>query len=181
MFKLFCRLWFRLGGWGFDGQLPDREKYIIVVGPHTSNWDFICGVAARSILKTDIKFIGKRELFKFPFKNFFLNLGGYPVNRQANENAVEMMARFFGENERFILTISPEGTRSRVSTLRTGFYHVARSADVPYVLVGMDYKRKKIVIAPPREAGERVADEVDRVRRFFAQITAKNPELAMLE
>lgn len=180
MFRAFCRFWFRFRGWGFEGSLPDLKQYLVVVGPHTSSWDFIYGVAARDILKTDIKFIGKRELFKFPFKKFFLKLGGYPVNRRQKEKAVETIARLFAENERFILALSPEGTRGKVEELRSGFYHIARLAGIPYVLVGMDYGHKKIVISEPSKPAGQLEVDLDRVRQFLSDITGKNPHLGVL-
>lgn len=151
----------------------------MLVGPHTSNWDFLIGVASRSILKTDIKFIGKSELFKFPLKNFFLGLGGIPVNRQKNERMVEAIARQFSENEKFILAISPEGTRSKVSELRTGFYHIAALAKVPYTMVGFDYKTRTVVISEPYEIEKDVAKDCDKLIAFYEQISGKNPALGI--
>lgn len=180
MFKAFCRLCFRLRGWGFHGALPLLKQYIVLVGPHTSSWDFIYGVAARDILKADIKFIGKRELFKFPFKKFFLRLGGYPVNRKKNENTVDMICDLFVRNESFILALSPEGTRSKVAELRSGFYHIARQAEVPYVLVGMDYKMRRFIIEEPVTPGPEAAEELSKVHAFFEGVTGKNPELGIL-
>jgi len=179
MFVAFCRLCFRLRKWSFRGNLPEIPQYLILVGPHTSGWDFIYGVAARDILKTDIKFIGKKELFKFPLKKFFLKLGGYPVNRQKNENAVEAVTRLFSENPRFILAISPEGTRGKVKELRTGFYHISRAAQVPCVLVGMDYKTRQFVISPPYYPGENLNEEMLKIRLFFSDVQGKNPALGI--
>lgn len=179
MFRLFCRLFFKLKGWQFQGQLPSLNKYLVLVGPHTSNWDFVLGVASRLVLKTDIKFIGKKELFRFPFKNFFLRLGGIPVNRHKNERMVEAIARNFAEKEEFILAISPEGTRSKVAELRTGFYHIASLAKVPYVMVGFDYKSRKVVISEPVEIDAEVEKDCEKLVSFYAQITGKNPALGI--
>lgn len=179
MFIAFCRFCFWIRSWSFSGELPDLKQYLVLVGPHTSNWDFIYGVAARDKLKTDIKFIGKKELFKFPLKKFFLRLGGYPVDRRKHENSVTMITRLFDEHERFILALSPEGTRSKVAELRSGYYYIGRTTGLQCVMVGMDYKHRKIVISPPYQLGEHVDEEMSRLRTFFADIQGKNPKLGI--
>jgi 1-acyl-sn-glycerol-3-phosphate acyltransferase len=179
MFIAFCRLCFWLRGWTVLEPLPDLKQFIIVAGPHTSNWDFIYGIAARDILKADIRFLGKHELFKFPFKRFFLSLGGYPVNRSKNDNVVESTARLFAENERFVLALSPEGTRRKADKLRTGFYHIARLAKVPYVLVGIDYGKRQFIFSEPIEPTADVDAEIERVSKFFRSITGKYPEFGI--
>jgi len=179
MFIAFCRLCFWLRGWKVLRPLPDLKQYIIVAGPHTSNWDFIYGIAARDLLKADIRFLGKQELFKFPFKRFFLSLGGYPVNRSKNDNVVESTARLFAENEQFILALSPEGTRRRADKLRTGFYHIARLAKVPYVLVGIDYAKRQFIFSEPIVPTAQIEVEIERVSEFFRSITGKYPELGI--
>lgn len=179
MFSAFCRMYFRLNGWEIQGQLPDLNKYLVLVGPHTSSWDFVLGIASRTILKTDIKFIGKSELFKFPFKNFFLSLGGIPVNRKKNERMVEAIARNFSEKQEFILAISPEGTRSKVSELRTGFYHIASLANVPYTMVGFDYGTRRVVISEAVEIDAAVENDCEKLVSFYSQITGKNPALGI--
>lgn len=179
MFVAFCTWWFRLRKWDFEGRLPDIPKYVIVVGPHTSNWDFIFGVAARNILKTDIRFIGKAELFKFPFKNFFLSLGGIPVNRKERANAVATIAEYFGKSDQFILALSPEGTRSKVDSLRSGYYHIARNAGVPRVFVGIDYSRRRFVIGEPNKPAADWEKEEEEARGFFSDIQGKIPERGM--
>ncbi len=179
MFVAFCRWVFRRNGWKVTGQLPDLPKYIVLVGPHTSSWDFIYGVAARDYVQTDIRFLGKKELFKFPFKNFFLSLGGFPVNRQANEKAVDATIRIFKEMPEFRLALSPEGTRGKVSSLRSGFYHIARGVNIPYVLVGLNYATRTVEITEAKMATGTWEEESDFVVRFFRNIKGKNPELGI--
>jgi 1-acyl-sn-glycerol-3-phosphate acyltransferase len=179
MFIAFCRLCFWLRGWKLNGELPKIAKYIIVAGPHTSNWDFIYGVAARDLLKTDIKFLGKAQLFKFPFKRFFLKLGGFPVNRAKSENTVDATAKLFAENEHFILALSPEGTRKKADKLKSGFYHIAIQAKVPYVLVGFDYARREFTFSPPIFPSGDLDAEIDKVQDFFTDIKGKHPELGI--
>jgi 1-acyl-sn-glycerol-3-phosphate acyltransferase len=125
------------------------KKAVIIVAPHTSSWDFVIGLAYRSILGLqNAHFLGKQELFKPPFGFFFKWLGGTPVNRQSKENMVEQVAKKFEVKEEFLLALSPEGTRKKVDRLRTGFYYIALEAKVPIVLIGFDFKNKTIVLGP---------------------------------
>ncbi|MEM9052943.1 MAG: 1-acyl-sn-glycerol-3-phosphate acyltransferase, partial [Bacteroidota bacterium] len=113
MFTQLCVLWFKLSGWGFKGTIPtDQKQYILVVAPHTSNIDFFVGVAARRILQIDVKYLAKKELFKFPLKTLFLRLGGYPVDRSKKNSLVDQVVGFFQNDPKFALCVTPEGTRN---------------------------------------------------------------------
>ena len=96
-----------------------------------------------------MKFIGKQELFKPPFGFIFRKLGGVPVDRFNNNNFVDQVVEMFNTNESFAIALSPEGTRKKVDRLRTGFYHIARKANVPVVLVAFDFEHKEFRFAPP--------------------------------
>jgi 1-acyl-sn-glycerol-3-phosphate acyltransferase len=128
------------------GVLPDLKKYIIIVAPHTSNWDFPLGVLARGIMDRKISYLGKKELFKPPFGWLFKALGGYPVDRQQSQSMVDRVVQIFQEKDSFVLALAPEGTRSQVKIWRTGFYHMAVKAGVPIQPVGIDYAKRQIEI-----------------------------------
>src|SRR6266850_2408387 len=104
---------FKLIGWKIEGSFPLKiKKYIVSVAPHTSNWDFVIGVMARSILKIQrARFLGKSQLFQRPYGWFFRWLGGYPVDRSSSHDMVQQAVDIFNRHERFILAIAPEGTR----------------------------------------------------------------------
>src|SRR6266849_4696069 len=122
MFRPIYLLIFKLIGWRVEGSFPtDKKKYIVAVAPHTSNWDFVIGVMARSILKIQrARFLGKNQLFKAPFGWFFRLIGGYPVDRSSSHDMVHQVVTIFNEHEAFILAIAPEGTRKKVPKLKTG-------------------------------------------------------------
>ncbi len=129
--------------------MPDEKKDIIVVAPHTSNFDFLIGLAVRSILGFKASYLGKKELFRFPFGWLFRKLGGYPVDRSKHSNLVDAVAAIFDEHENFAIAIAPEGTRKYVKEWKTGFYYMAIKAKVPLVLASFDYKRKTVYISEP--------------------------------
>jgi 1-acyl-sn-glycerol-3-phosphate acyltransferase len=172
---------FRLFGWKINGDFPaDLKKYIIALAPHTSNWDFVVGVAARSILRIQkTKFLAKSQLFRFPYGWIFRRLGGYPVERTSPHDMVKQAADLFNSHDHFILAITPEGTRKKVEKLRTGFYHIAKAAHVPIIPVGFDFKKKEVIIGTPLYPGENMKEDFDKLHSFYGKIMGKNPQLGL--
>jgi len=173
---LLSRLILRLGGWTIVNRPPALPKYILVGGPHTSNWDFVYGIAARNVLQLPIKYLGKDALFKPPHGWLFRAMGGYPVSRTKSANRVEMAAKLFDTAEHFILALSPEGTRTKVEKLRTGFYHIAKQANVPIVMIGIDFGQREFRFSEAFWTSDDMEADLDFVLEFFAHYTGKNPE-----
>ncbi len=146
MARQLCKTILSLFGWKVIGRLPDLKKYIIIVAPHTSNWDFLLGVLARGVMARKISYLGKKELFRPPLGWLFKALGGYPVDRQQRQSMVERVSQIFQAKDSFVIALAPEGTRTRVNNWRTGFYHIAVSAGVPIQPVGLDYPSKRIEV-----------------------------------
>jgi 1-acyl-sn-glycerol-3-phosphate acyltransferase len=171
----------RLLGWTLEGSFPHQlPKSIVLVGPHTSNWDFVIGLAFRSKLKLEhAKYLGKSELFKRPFGFFFRRLGGMPVERSANHNMVDQVVQLFNMHDSFVLVMSPEGTRKKVERLRTGFYHIAKKAAVPIVMVGLDFEKKKAVVSTPFFTTGNEAADFLHIHQFYSSIKGKNPGQGM--
>ncbi len=172
---------FRLIGWTIEGSFPQGlKKFIIAVAPHTSNWDFVIGIMARSILKIQrARFLGKSSLFKAPFGTLFRKLGGYPVDRSSSHDMVQQVVDIFDAHEEFILAIAPEGTRKKVAKLKTGFYYIAKKAKVPIIPCGFDFKMKMVVVGQPFYATEDAESDMEFLRTFYSRICGKNPELGI--
>jgi len=177
---LYKLIFFRILGWRIEGQLPTEKKYIIVVAPHTSSFDFMLGVFSRRILQFDPKFIGKKELFKFPFGYFFKWMGGYPVDRSKKTNFVDSIAAIFDEKDEFIITISPEGTRNYNPDWKTGFYYIAKKANIPVLKVGFDYSQKRVVLAQAEYVPQDVNQCINAYKKYFSQFKGKHPENGVL-
>lgn len=177
MKSLIARILFRLAGWEVVGTVPrDVPKAILVVAPHTSSWDFIVGVFTRAITGLKIKYIGKSSLFKPPFGWFFRWLGGYPVNREQQQDTVKFVIELFQKHDRFLFALSPEGTRKRTNRLRTGFYNIALGAGIPIVLVGFDYAKKEVqILAPYWPTGDQEKDFAHFLS-YFRTVTGQRPE-----
>lgn len=186
MLRLLLKMYWKMGGWKIVGALPHQhKKMILVVAPHTSWKDILVGLATRLELKIDhAKFLGKKELFEGPFGKLFRNLGGIPVDRfgkqeDKKQGIVDQAVRLFNKNENFILGISPEGTRKRVEKLKTGFYHIAKNANIPIVLVGFDFKNKQVVLGDPIFVSDNEEADLKKIIAFFSTIEGANPELGL--
>ncbi|WP_115720272.1 lysophospholipid acyltransferase family protein [Gallaecimonas mangrovi] len=172
MGKLANGLMRRLG-WRVEGQLPAQDKYLIVVAPHTSNWDFVWGVLARSALGVRIRFLAKHQLFRFPLGYLFRAMGGFAVRRDKANNLVEQVAAYYRSLPSFVLCVTPEGTRSPVTRWKLGFYYIAKAAKVPYVLVGIDYPRRRFLVADPIYPSDDIKADLAQVQQFYEQVQGR--------
>ena len=177
MFQQFCKLALKLAGWKVSGLLPTDHQYVAIVGPHTSNWDFIIGVLARGALGSKVNFLGKHQLFIPPWGWFFRAIGGTPVDRRKNNNLVDGVVHLFQDNPKFSLALAPEGTRSPVKRWKTGFYHIANKANVPIVTVGLDFGNKTVLIADGFDTTEDMQQDMDRIISFYRSINGRHPKV----
>lgn len=164
------------GAWKFEGTIPDEPKFVIIVVPHTSNWDFIVGVGALFSIGFRISFLGKHTLFKWPLGAFMRWLGGLPVERSVSRDRVADTIAAFEAADKLILAVAPEGTRKRVTQWKTGFYHVAYGSHVPIVPVAFDYGTKTIRLDKPFwTTGDADAD-MSQIKEFYRGVVPRNPE-----
>ncbi len=180
MLRPIYLLLFKIFGWKTKGDFPrELKKFIIAVAPHTSNWDFPVGVAARSIFKIQrAKFIAKSQLFRAPYGWFFRMLGGYPVERSKSQDTTDQVAEIFNRHNEFILAVAPEGTRKKVEKLKTGFYYIALKANVPIIPVGFDFSKKQVVVGSPLFPTD-INKDIETLLIFYKAIKGKNPELGI--
>lgn len=172
---------FRLAGWKVKGGIsPDLKKYVMVVAPHTSNVDFFVGLAARSIMRIDTKYVAKKELFRFPFGGLFRALGGYPVDRSKSNNFVDAVSGLFKDKESFSICLTPEGTRSYAPKWKTGFYYIAQKAHVPIVMVAFNYMTKEVIAEPPFWPSGDEEKDIAFMKAYFRKIPGKHPEKGVL-
>jgi len=145
--RIYQWIFFKLMGWKIRGAFdPKIKKCVIMVLPHTSWHDFYIGLFARGIISLEMHYVAKKELFRFPFGAYFRWMGGAPLDRSGNKNKVDAISEIFQKREIFRMAIAPEGTRKKVSELKTGFYYIALKAHVPIVPVAFDYRKKEVYI-----------------------------------
>ena len=165
----------RLAGWTITGALPELPKYVIIVAPHTSNWDFPVGVAALFALDLEAHWFGKDSLFRAPMGTILRLLGGRPVHRETAEGVVAEMAAIVRAEPQFILALAPEGTRKRVDHWRSGFYRIAEAAGVPVVPVWFDWSRRDIGIGAPVRPSGHLASDLAALQALYRPEMARNP------
>lgn len=176
LIRLTSHLILRMTGWRLEGEPPTEPHVVLLAVPHTSNWDGLYMVCMASIGRLPIRWMGKRSLFRGAKGWFMRRLGGLPVDREAPGGLVAQMVEAFAARERMALVIPPEGTRSRRDTWKSGFYHIARGANVPVTLTFLDYARKRGGFGPTFHLTGDVAADMDKIRAFYADVTARYPE-----
>lgn len=164
-------------GWKISGSFDGRlKKAVIIVAPHTSWHDFYVGAFARRILKTQINFVAKKELFRWPFGWYFRWMGGAPLDRTGGQNKVEAIAAIFENKTEFRLALAPEGTRKKVDQWKTGFYYIALKANVPVIPVAFDYKTRTVRIGNPFDVTGAIDSDIFELRKFYKGVVGKIPE-----
>ena len=176
MFRPVALLLFKLCGWKvIDHRPATMGQCIYVVAPHTSNWDFLVGVCARSIGRLkNTKYLAKKQLFVWPFGWLFRALGGYPVDRGKNTNITDQVVGYFRTIPDFSIGITPEGTRKQVRAWKTGFWRIAKGADVPLVLTSFDYGRKEVTFREPFRVTEDMEKDIAWMVEYFKRFKGKN-------
>lgn len=183
MFQKLCRfILFRCLRWTYEISIPEREKCIICVAPHTSNWDFILGEIFYSAIGRKSGFMMKKSWFFGPLGTLLRRMGGIPVERKKHTSLTDTIAELARNADTFHLAITPEGTRKKVDVWKRGFYIIALKAGIPIHLYGIDYKERKIVctkeIIPQEELMEQHLREI---MAYYKPFHARHPENFQVE
>lgn len=167
----------KIFGWKTVGSFPkELKKYVIIGAPHTHWNDFIVGLAIKFSEGLPANFIGKASLFKPPFGFIFKWFGGTPIDRSKSNNKVDAIVDVYNSHETFVLALSPEGTRKKVATWKTGFYYIAKGANVPIVMFTFNFKDKEIKISEPYYITDNMDEDFKYFHKFYKGIQGKVPE-----
>ena len=172
-----AKLFLRATGWKPEGAPPAKRRFVLIAAPHTSNWDLFYLLALSEAFDLRISFMMKHTVFRGPFGPLFKSLGGIPIYRHKRGDLVKQMVEAFGERDEFVLVVPAEGTRIRVDYWKSGFYHIAREANVPIVLGYLDYARKRGGFGPAITTSGSIGDDMDVIRDFYSDKSARHPEL----
>ena len=172
------RFLLRLFGWCVVGDLPDLPRFVFVGAPHTSNADFFITAFVMVALGIDVHFVMKHTPFVGPVGWFLRRFGGIPLDRDRTRDFVSQMVDEFDQREQFLLAIMPEGTRGTHSAKgwRSGFYHIARGAGVPLVMVVFDYANRCMRVGPTVFTGEDYEADLPTIQAYFAGVRGRKPE-----
>jgi 1-acyl-sn-glycerol-3-phosphate acyltransferase len=166
--RVLSKIILKIIRWRVDGSLPvDQKKYVLIVAPHTSNWDFFLFVLTVSVLRLQPSVLIKDTIFIGPLGWFLRYCGAIPVNRKQAGSLVTYISGIYAEREEFVLIITPEGTRSPNANWKRGFHHVARAAEVPILVVYVDSAVRTIGIEGLMEPSEDVDGDMQKLKTFF--------------
>lgn len=175
--SLYRFLFYRLMGWKIVGTIdPKIKQCVMVILPHTSWHDFYLGIFTRGITGLDMHFVAKTELFRFPFAGYFRWMGGAALDRSGGLNKVDAIAAIFKERKVFRMAISPEGTRKKVTQLKTGFYYIALKAQVPIIPVAFDFEHKEVKLGAPFYPTGSLEEDTVFIFSHFKGVKGKVPE-----
>lgn len=174
LFYWFATVSLFLLRWKIKGKIPDIKKFVIIAAPHSSNWDFVFFLLIIFKFKISAHWMGKHTMFKRPFKWLLKRLGGIPIDRSGKGHIVRSMADAFKQSTRLIITIAPSGTREKVTTWKTGFYHIAHQAKVPIVCGFIDYPEKTIGIGPTFNTTGDIDSDMTAIKSFYAPFSGKH-------
>ena len=167
-------LW--ITGWETTGAPPQLKKYVLICGPHTSNWDFPLLLLVMLDYRIGIQVLGKKSLFPFGFGWLMRWLGLIPVDRSKSTNLSGQVVDAFNASDQMVLVIAPEGTRGKVGKFKSGFYHIAMGAEIPIVLGYCDYSKKQAGFGPIVEPSGDIDDQLPEIQAFFRGVSGKNPQ-----
>jgi 1-acyl-sn-glycerol-3-phosphate acyltransferase len=168
-------LFLRLFGWRVEGRFPSLPKAVLIAAPHTSNWDFPFMLACAYVLDLRPMWLGKQQMFRWPFGGFMRWLGGLPVDRTRREDLVRQAVERFAALPSLLLVVAPTGTRSRAPHWKSGFYHIASGAGVPIVCTFLDYRRRVGGIGTTVVTSGDLPADMDLIRAFYEGVTPKFP------
>ena len=168
----------KCAGWSVDITVPYREKAVICVAPHTSNWDFLMGLLAYRSMGRKASFLMKKFWFFFPLNYIFKSLGGIPVNTKASQSLTSTLIEDFKTRKQLNLAVTPEGSRSPVEKWKTGFLTIAYNARVPIQLGVIDFKLKKVIIKHEFITSGDFQKDLQEIRTYYSifKEAAKYPE-----
>lgn len=174
--RLIGRAGLGLFGWKVVGRFPDASKLVIIVAPHTSNWDFLAGFWAYLALDLQCSWFGKHTLFVWPFGPLFRRFGGIPIHREsrAASEIVDLYTAEFEARDRMLLALAPEGTRKKVTEWKSGFHRIAHRTGAPIVPVALDYRLSRVIVGRPFVTTDDRDRDVAYLRSLYAGITPRH-------
>ncbi|WKN42056.1 1-acyl-sn-glycerol-3-phosphate acyltransferase [Tunicatimonas pelagia] len=182
MWKIIAKIILGISGWSYNKNFPKHiKKGVMIAAPHTSNWDIFYALSALRLMGIPIRFTIKKEWMKPPVGIILKALGAIPINRKqkglTRESMVDAMARLFDERDHLIVLVTPEGTRKYAKRWRTGFYHVAKQANVPILLGYLDYAQKEAgILMEPFYPSDDVNQDIEAIKEKYKGFTARHPE-----
>lgn len=174
--SLIGRLILSLFGWKVTGPLPNVPKAVLIGGPHTSNWDGVVTLAAMAMLRLDGRVMIKDSAFVGPLGSLLRWLGAMPIDRNSARDVVQQTVDQLNAQERFIVIVSPEGTRGGASHWKSGFWRIASGAGVPIIVATADHRKKEVCFPGLVIPTEDMAADMNQVLEFYRGVEPRHPD-----
>jgi 1-acyl-sn-glycerol-3-phosphate acyltransferase len=162
--------------WQIKGKVHNAPKFVMILAPHTSIWDFYVGLAGMLAVGLHSSWLISSAYTWWPLGFFLRRLGGIPIYRNGSHNFVSQIVESFNNNERMMVTLFPEGTRKKVERWRTGFWYIASEAEIPIQLISFDYKKRVTECGPVIEPSNNIEADMKKIQEFYKNVQAKYPE-----
>lgn len=172
----FGALVLRLAGWTLEVELPSTPQAVVTAIPHTSNWDFVFGMAAILALGLRVRWFGKHTLFTGPLAPLMRALGGIPVDRSATGGVVAQTTAAFRAHPQLVLGLAPEGTRRLNRQWKSGWQQIAHAAGVPVLPAYIDHRRKVVGLFPPFRTTGDYATDLATLKSHYRLEMARRPQ-----
>jgi 1-acyl-sn-glycerol-3-phosphate acyltransferase len=166
----------RASGWELVGEVPALDKAVFIAAPHTSNWDGFWLLLAKCAFNLDVRFLAKHTLFWWPLGSLLRAFGAMPIDRSVASSTVDILVRKFAAEDQLFLAMAPEGTRRWRPHWKTGFYQIAKAAEVPIVLAFIDYSKRRMGIGITLTEFLGVDQDLQRMRDFYAPFVGRIPD-----
>jgi 1-acyl-sn-glycerol-3-phosphate acyltransferase len=176
MQKTFAHFVLKLFDWSLEVQLPREKKFILIGAPHTSNWDLPLALLTFWTLDVKIHWLAKIQMFRGPLHYLFTVLGGIPIDRSTSHGFINQITNKFNQVEEMVLTIAPEGTRSKTDYWKSGFYHIALTAKVPVCFGYIDYSTRTLGFKQIMYPSGNIEADMKIISDFYRNIKGKHPE-----
>jgi 1-acyl-sn-glycerol-3-phosphate acyltransferase len=174
--RVIGKRFYKVTGWRVEGQMPNIPKCVVILAPHTSGWDLAFGLGLSYIEGVKLSWMGKKEIFRWPLKGLLRWLGGINIDRDRRASVVEQVVQEFEKSIRLVVAMAPEGTRSNAVYWKTGFYFIAKGAEVPIVLAFLDYKSKVSGFGPTIMPSGDIHADMEKIASFYKNVNAKYPQ-----
>jgi len=176
MLKFICKWLLKLGGWQLKVSIPKEKKFILIGAPHTSNWDFPLGILCFWTLDLKIHWVAKVQMFRGPLHYLFTAMGGIPVDRSASHGFINQITERFKHADSMVLTIAPEGTRSKTAYWKSGFYHIALAANIPICMGYIDYSKRTLGFEQMFYPSGNIDEDIKVIADYYLNIKGKYPQ-----
>lgn len=163
----FCKWLMERLGWSMQGEWPDLKKMVIIAAPHSSAWDVVIGLLVIQGTGMKVVFMGKQEVFRWPFKSILKYLGGMPVNRAAPGGVIDQVVGEIKKSEQMWFALAPEGTRKAVKEWKTGFWKIAKQANVPVCCAYFHFPDKVVGVGKVFELSDDMEADIAQIRAWY--------------